>query len=801
MKKAVILFLLISVICILESKVVRVGAFNYYPAIFQDSDGEVKGFYVDLLNHIGKKENIRFEYVYGSWSEGMERLQRGEVDLLTSVAYSEERAKIMDYCPSKLLTVWGTLYTKSNSGIRSIFDNEGRRIGLMKGDMNAAHFKAFATGFGINCQYVEYPQFSDVFAAVQDGNVDAGVANMIFGTASHAKYGLKPTNIVFNPFDIYFAVKKGENRDLLELLDTYLKNWQKEDDTIYNKSHDHWLYGIGEDVSKQQYLKRIIISVSIFALFVVGVVLLLTRYRLRVLNRKHERTETLFKNISNSLENGFVYQVDTGISGEIRDLLFISKGVCEILGQSPQEIIKNPSLLYSAIDPEDAETFSVIEAKAMEQMSIITEKIRLTNVNGKMNWLSLTVIPHRDFNNHIIWDGIALDITHQKEIEENEKKLTAQLHQSQKMEAVGQLAGGVAHDFNNALGVIMCAVELLKVGDLSPKEETEYLDMIFSAGKRAADLTSKLLAFSRQGVKVNTTVDCLQIISDTVALLGHTINKNIAINLENYAIKTCVFADQSMLQNVFMNMGINASHAMPNGGKLTFALNNLELDELYCESSTFDIQPGEYIEISVRDTGCGIPPEILPRIYEPFFTTKEAGKGTGLGLAAVFGTVQEYNGAITVYSEVGTGTVFHVYLPIISNSVKEDKIIKDIAMGSGTILLVDDENLIRITASALLQSIGYKVMLAANGLEGIEIFRENHNIIDLVILDMIMPVMSGREAFGKLREIRSDIPIVVSSGFAKEEDLNELRNNNVNGFLNKPFRKIELAETIEKILR
>lgn len=800
MKKAIGLLVLVIFMITLNAKVVKVGAFNYYPAIYQESDGKIQGFYVDLLNYIGEKENIQFEYIYGSWSEGMDRLQKGEVDLLTSVAYSEERSKIMDYCPTKLLTVWGSLYTKPNSGIDGILESEGHSIGIMKGDMNAAHFKTFATGFGVNCNYVEYAQFSDVFAAVRDGKVDAGVANMIFGTASYSKYGLKPTNIVFNPFDIFFTVKKGENADIIALLDRYLKKWQEEDDSIYHQSRTRWLYGIGEDVSKQKYLKRIIIAVIIVGIVTLALVLIFTRNRFRLLNRKHERTEALFKNISDSLENGFVYQIDAGVSGENRHLLFISKGIKYILGYSPEEILKNQSLLFEAIDTKDELYYNNIEVQALEQKRIITNEISLVSVNGKTHWLTLTIIPHKDENNHLILDGIALDITHQKESDEKEKKLTAQLHQSQKMEAVGQLAGGVAHDFNNALGVIMCSVELLKAGDLSKSEETEYLEMIATAGTRAADLTSKLLAFSRQGIKTNTTVDCSKIISDTVALLGHTINKNISIKIENKAVQSHVIADYSMLQNAFMNMGINASHAMPNGGVLTFTIENIELDSDYCSSSSFDIKPGDYLKISVRDTGCGMTPETQSHIFEPFFTTKEAGKGTGLGLSAVFGTIQEYYGAITVYSEVNVGTIFHIYFPLASKITHEEKFHKEIIRGSGTILVIDDEYPIRLTASALLQSIGYKVLLASDGLTGVETFKKNLDEINLIILDMIMPVMGGREAFCKLRELKSDIPIIVSSGFAKEEDLNELKKQKVNGFLNKPFRKIDLAETIANIL-
>jgi len=397
--------------------------------------------------------------------------------------------------------------------------------------------------------------------------------------------------------------------------------------------------------------------------------------------------------------------------------------------------------------------------------------------------------------------AVVRDITERKAAEAKEQHLQEQLHQSQKMDAIGQLAGGIAHDFNNALAGIIGASELIRYADNLTAEQREFIELIINAADRAGDLTKKLLTFSRKGSKASSAVDCSKIVSDTVALLSHTINKNITVSMENHAIHSSVIGDNSLLQNAFMNMGINASHAMPNGGELTYTLENLELDEEYCEVSPFEIKPGEYLEISIRDTGTGMSPEIQSRIFEPFFTTKEAGKGTGLGMSAVYGTVQEHGGAITVYSEVGTGTVFHIYLPVTTETVKREIDEETVAVGSGTILVIDDEELIRVTASAMLRSMGYQVILATNGQEGVDTFREAKEEVDLIILDMIMPVMGGREAFGKLREIRSDIPIVISSGFSKEEDLSELKKQGASGFLNKPFRKAELAEMVRATLR
>jgi signal transduction histidine kinase len=386
-----------------------------------------------------------------------------------------------------------------------------------------------------------------------------------------------------------------------------------------------------------------------------------------------------------------------------------------------------------------------------------------------------------------------------RESDADREKLREQLYQTRKMEAIGQLAGGIAHDFNNLLGGIIGGAELLNLEPLS-KNGRQMLDLILKAADRAADLTNKLLAFSRKRIHSSTTVDCFKIINETVELLKHTIDRNISIIVESCSSVTTITGDESQLQNCLMNIGINAAHAMPNGGILKFSLDSITLDDEYCSASPFTLKPGLFVDIAINDTGCGMPPDVLSRIFEPFFTTKEQGKGTGLGLSAVYGTVQDHGGAITVYSEVGVGTIFHLYLPTSSMTPEEDDTEKKCPTGTGTILIIDDDELIRCTASALLQSLGYSVILAENGIEGVDKFKEMQLSINLVILDMIMPEMSGKEAFVKLRDINPGIPVVIASGFSKPEEMFSLKEQGVFSFLPKPFKKMELAEIVYNVL-
>jgi nitrogen-specific signal transduction histidine kinase/CheY-like chemotaxis protein len=430
----------------------------------------------------------------------------------------------------------------------------------------------------------------------------------------------------------------------------------------------------------------------------------------------------------------------------------------------------------------------VLNSKAtIEQFSPIS-------LNNKL--ITETIAPIFNKNKDLIGAIIILkDVTEKVEIEE-------QLAHANKMDAIGQLAGGVAHDFNNMLSGIINAAQLLTttINNISSKEK-KYIDLILNASSRAAELTSKLLAFGRKGKLISTAIDVHNVIKDTLAIVSRTIDKKIIITTELKAENPMTIGDNSELQNAFINLCINASHAMPNGGELYIGTRNIFLSEKYCNKCIFELLPGDYIEIEIKDTGCGIPKENLEKIFDPFFTTKEQGKGTGLGLAAVYGTVINHHGEIHVYSEEEIGTSFKILLPCTTKKSHTSKVEKTLIKGSGHILLVDDEELIRITGKDMLEYMGYKVITAQNGKEAIDLYIQNQNQIDLIIMDMIMPIMSGKEAFYKIKKINPHCKIIISSGFAKKEQLNLLNSKGLNGFISKPFRDYELSKVVSQVIK
>jgi len=398
-----------------------------------------------------------------------------------------------------------------------------------------------------------------------------------------------------------------------------------------------------------------------------------------------------------------------------------------------------------------------------------------------------------DFNDEKCVLTVSLDITEQKRMED-------QIRQTQKMDVIGQLAGGVAHDFNNMLTAILGSAELMERHVTGDSAAMKLLGTIQQAASRSADLTGQLLAFSRKGEKNAVLVRVDKTISEVISLLERTVDKTIALKTRLVAKDAYITGDPTLLQNALLNLGVNARDAMPEGGVITFTTGNVTLDSGYCTSSNFDITPGPYIEIAVSDTGIGIPKEIIPHIFEPFFTTKGVGKGTGLGLAAVYDMVTDHHGCITIYSEPGVGTVFKVYLPISGAKKIEGDCSEEPIHGSDGILFVDDEEILRCVGQELLEGLGYRVYLAEDGEQALKVYAQAKDDISLVILDMLMPRMGGKETLLRLIESYPDIRILISSGFHQEGTVDELEKLGAKGFLKKPYLRQELCRAVATAL-
>ncbi len=414
----------------------------------------------------------------------------------------------------------------------------------------------------------------------------------------------------------------------------------------------------------------------------------------------------------------------------------------------------------------------------------------------EIHCLNTSTVRRADDGTIIGYQGISRDVTEQRRLE-------AQLQQAQKMEAVGTLAGGIAHDFNNVLQAILGYVELLLMKKEKKDPDIRYLNQIDRSAQRATELTKQLLIFSKKVKSKLRPVDLNQEVIQIHELLQRMIPKMIDIELDLAEDIKIINADPMQLEQITMNLGINAKDAMPDGGKLVFETKNITLDEGYCKAHAGAV-PGEYVLLAISDTGHGMDKEILEHIFEPFFTTKEIGKGTGLGLAMVYGIVKSHNCHIVCYSEPGRGTVFKIYFPVLEEanvelSVESEKG-AEIRGGHETILLVDDEESLLVLGQDMLREHGYTTITVESGERAIEIYKREKDRIDLVILDIGMPGMGGYKCLQELLKINPEIKVIIASGYTDSEKVKEVLEHGAAGFISKPYRLTDMLDNLRKLL-
>ncbi len=449
---------------------------------------------------------------------------------------------------------------------------------------------------------------------------------------------------------------------------------------------------------------------------------------------------------------------------------------------APRELLEEAESLTKSLDEGNTASFESIRQRK----------------DGKRIHVSVLVFPIKIGDKKMGHYGIYRDITGLIMAEEEKRELEDQLHHSQKMEAIGLLAGGIAHDFNNMLAVISGFSELIK-RKFAPENPTlkEYIDRIFDAAMTSADLIAKLLAFARKGKFKVVEADVNSIIQTVIGILEHTIDKRINLTQQLKADNAIVMGDVAQLQNAILNIAVNAVDAMPNGGKLAFTTDTVILDKKYIKLHSSGIIPGTYLQMTIADTGTGMSEETITRIFEPFYTTKEAGKGTGLGLASVFGTIENHKGIIGVNSKVGKGTTFKIHLPLKNKGSEGSDAISDkVQRGSGKILIVDDEKDIRDVFEQMLIELGYTTVTCANGEEAAEYYKKNFKEIDLVILDVMMPKLNGYDCYVKLKKVNPDIKVIICSGYSINGGVSKIIKKGALGFIQKPFDINELSYAV-----
>jgi len=499
--------------------------------------------------------------------------------------------------------------------------------------------------------------------------------------------------------------------------------------------------------------------------------------------------------VSAARYRSLIENLTQGIFLKDRELRFVvaNRPYCDTVGCPEAAVVGKTD--FDFYPHPQAERYQADDLRVLARGERVEREERL-EIDGRTRTYRIIKTPVQDERGHAVGVlGIWWDVTEQQTLE-------SQLRQAQKMEAVGLLAGGIAHDFNNLLAVIVGNIALSLAGVPEEHGNRELLQAAERAGVQAAELTNQLLGFSRQTILRPVPSQLQSCMDETVRLLRRTIDPRIALEVKAAADLWTVEADPNQISQVLINLCLNARDAIPESGLISLQAENAVIDADYVRQHV-EARRGDFVRLRVSDTGAGIPTEIRPRIFEPFFTTKGAGKGTGLGLAMVFGIVQQHQGWIECASEVGQGTRFDIYLPrhgtwtaVGATPAATGQAPRG---GTETILLADDEPMIRNLGRTILQRYGYRVLLAEDGLEAVDIYREKADSIDLVILDLTMPRLSGLDAFRQLQQFDPGVRVVFASGYSAQH-LTPGHHERIAGFISKPFRPEKLAQTVREAL-
>ena len=525
---------------------------------------------------------------------------------------------------------------------------------------------------------------------------------------------------------------------------------------------------------------------------------------------ERQRTEAALR-ASEELNRGIVEAMPGGIVhvSPKGQLVHANAEAQRVLGLAYDELTQRfvadfaSQTIWENGSPCDVEDYPVTQCLATDRPQS-ARTIGVRRPDGAVAWAVFTAIPLRDDATGENRGAVVtfLDITERKQIEEERQRLEAQLRQMQKMDAVGTLAGGIAHEFNNMLTAILGFAQLARTRASETSPVSQYLQAVETAGQRAQSLVQQLLTFSRPSTRERQSIAIGPVIQEALELLRATLPTTIDIRQQLASASGMVLADATQIYQVLMNLGANAEYAMrATGGILEISLDDIEIDETAAALQS-NLRPGSYVRLRVRDTGVGMSEDVVERIFEPFYTTKDIGEGTGMGLAVVHGIVESHGGVMTVDSTPGAGSAFSLYLPRVDADTAPAAKPSESVMpqGAGCILLVDDEEILARLGEELLQYLGYEVVAYTNSLDALGAFQREPYRFDVVITDQTMPAMTGATLVEELRGIRPDIPIILCTGFSHLMNAEKARALDVDAFVMKPGVTQELAVTIQQVL-
>ena len=760
-------------------RVVRVGLYVNEPKIFVDAAGEAAGIFPAILEEVARREGWSLVWMRYTWAEGLSALERGEIDLMPDVAYSKERAQRFDFHAEEVLTSWSSVYATPGIDIDSLADLGQRSVAVLKGSVQHRDLQSLASGFGLEIRFEERDSFAEAFRAVGSRQVDAVACNQFYGDHRFRDHGLVKTPIVFGAASLFFATGKGRNGDLLAAIDQRLRHIKDEPGSAYYRELGRWMERPPRVVMSSFWRWTIVGISTVLLLVLVLAVILHWQVRLRtrhldranrVLAESEEKFRRLFDDHTAPMllidrRKGAVVQANAAAAS------FYGRTIEDLARMTLAELGAEPT---AAGDPG---------------RSGIGARHRM--VDGSFRDVEL-------YTSRISAGGVDLDHLIIHDVTER-RQLEVQVQQMQRIDSLGRLAGGVAHDFNNMLLVIIGYSELALADLAGDHPIRSRLIEVLKAANRSRDIVRQLLAFARKDMISPKVFNLDESIGATIGILRKLIGDQIDLRWTPGVRDAAVVMDPSHLDQILTNLCVNARDAIGGDGGIRIRTEEVVFDDQYCAIHV-DARPGTFLMISVSDNGCGMDQATIDRIYEPFFTTKEAGKGTGLGLSTVHGIVKQSNGFINVYSEPGQGTVFRIYLPRSERKPSGSVPMADLPRAAGeSVLVVENEPAIRNLTATMLRDLGYQVHAAQDPMTALALAAPPL-AVDLLLTDVIMPGMNGRILAQRLGERYSSLRCLFMSGYTAEvlADRSDIPEGDV--FLQKPFPLRELARRVRTAL-
>ena len=780
-----------------RTRVYRIGFGNDAPLHFKGEDGLPTGLAVDLLQQAARRSGIRLEWVQNAG------FNQAAMDLWVLHAITPERRKTVHLTEAYLQTE-SCFIVLAESPAQDARDLRTARISLNNSQVQRTMLGNF------------YPQATlvttggniEAMEAMTAGRADAVFVNQYAVLATLLRGGQRPALRVLPapvPKVQLGLASTFAQAAVADVLRETLR--EMAGDGSITPIIERWAFFprpttdvIGELAAADRNSQWLVGGV--IALIVILVVLLWFALLARSHAEQLLRTQNLLRQVAERVP-GMVYQFRLNTDGS-SCFPYASEALHEIYRVTPESVRVSAAKVLAAVHPDDLAAVNASMQKSAKQLTPWNHEYRVKFADGTERWLLGRAQPQREADGATLWHGFVTDVTERKAAEAAVQVFERKIQETQKLESLGVLAGGIAHDFNNILTGVLGNASLASL-ELPPEAPAQsYLESIRLGSLRAADLCKQMLAYSGQGRFVVKRHSLNALVRETTQLLQLSISKHALLRFNLQPDLPAIEADATQIRQVIMNLVINSSEAIgAKGGEIRLNTGLTRVDLTYLDATVLapDIPEGTYVHLEVGDTGCGMSAETQRKIFEPFYTTKFTGRG--LGLAAVLGIVRGHGGALKVYSELGRGTTFKLLFPCadgIAEAEGGDAAEPAPWRAQGTVLVVDDEETVRSTATLMLRKMGFDVALATDGREAVRMFAANPGGYALVLMDLTMPLLDGREAYGELRRIREDVRVVVMSGFNEQEVVSQFSGQGIAGFLQKPFLFETLSATVGKVL-